>query len=59
MDCFASLKRKIPLRPLRMDVIKSYNNIRNDSNEGKKHGSYDRYLSKIKNTVSCPLVNIT
>lgn len=53
MDCFVSLKRKIPLRPLRIVVIKSHNNIRNNSNEGKKHGSYDRYLSKIKYTNTC------
>jgi hypothetical protein len=48
MDCFVSLQLKVPIRPQRMDVIKSFNNTINTKNEGKKHDNYQRYLLKLK-----------
>ena len=48
MDCFVLLKLKIPIRPQRIDVINAFNNTINTKNEGVKHNSYQRYLSKRK-----------
>jgi hypothetical protein len=53
MDCFVSLKLKIPIRPLRMDVIKAFNNTIHTNNEGIKHDNYQRYLLKRKATNIC------
>lgn len=53
MECFASLKKKIPLRPQRMDVITSFNNTINKKNEGVKHDSYQRFLLKKKKIQIC------
>ena len=44
MYCFISKTIKIPMNELRLDVITSFSNTINKTNEGKKHGSYDRVL---------------
>ena len=53
MDCFISLRQKVPIRPQRMDVIKAFNNKINTTNEGNKHDCYQRYLLKRKATNIC------
>jgi hypothetical protein len=53
MDCFVSLKLKIPIRPQRIDVITSFNNTINKQNEGVKHSSYQRFLLKKKKIQIC------
>lgn len=55
MDCFVTLQ-KIKIRPQRMDIIKTFNNIINTKNEGVKHDNYQRYLLKKK---KCNIVTKT
>ena len=50
MYCFISSK-KVPKNELRKDVITSFSNSINVTNEGNKHGSYERFLLKKKKTV--------
>jgi hypothetical protein len=56
MNCFISSSLKIPLRQQRSDVITAFNNTINTKNEGKKHDSYQRFLSKKKATNMCKIV---
>jgi hypothetical protein len=53
MYCFISKTKKIPKNELRLDVITSFSNTINKTNEGKKHGSYDRVLLKRKKVQLC------
>ena len=56
MDCFVSLQKKIPIKPLRMDVITSFNNVICTKNEGKKYESYQRVLLRRKSANICKKV---
>jgi hypothetical protein len=53
MDCFISKTKKIPKNEIRQLVITSYSNTINKTNEGTKHGSYNRVLLKLKNKSFC------
>ena len=53
MDCFISKTKKIPKNEIRQLVITSYSNTINKTNEGTKHGSYNRVLLKLKNQPFC------
>lgn len=53
MYCFISKTKKIPKNELRLDVITSFSNTINKTNEGKKHGSYDRVLLNRKKEQLC------
>ena len=44
MYCFISKTKKIPKNEIRLNVITSFSNRINNTNEGKKHGSYNRVL---------------
>ena len=48
MDCFISLRLKVPIRPQRMHVLNAYHNTINTKNEGQKNESYQRFLNKKK-----------
>ena len=48
MDCFVSLRLKVPIRPQRMHVLNAYHNTICTTNEGKKFDSYQRYMNKKK-----------
>jgi len=53
MDCFLSKTKKIPKNEIRQLVITSHSNTINTTNEGVKHGSYNRVLLKLKNKPFC------
>jgi hypothetical protein len=55
MYCFTSKTKKIPKNEIRLDVITSFSNIINKTNEGKKHGSYDRVLLNRKKEQLCKI----
>jgi len=48
MDCFVSLRLKVPIYPQRMQVLNAYHNTINKTNEGQKNASYQRFLNKKK-----------
>ena len=48
MDCFISLRLKVPVRPQRMQVLNAHHNTINKKNEGQKNASYQRFLNKKK-----------
>ena len=53
MYCFISKTKKIPKNEIRLDVITAFSNTINKTNEGKKHGSYDRVLLNRKKLQLC------
>jgi hypothetical protein len=53
MYCFISKTKKIPKNELRLDVITSFSNTINKTNEGIKHSSYNRVLLDRKKDNLC------